>query len=322
MYKAVTPAGVFFFDANKKIVDFQDFNDDDEALNALSSATLDNIEGYNILWSKKSEIFEKTGLKLSEYDATRHRIALKLAEKSVSESFREEDAIIQSIEILSDLQKAIRILTSRLVASHLQDKNLDLDTDFVDEGDVRGFINSHEKSFSEVSLNLKKQIESLLDYKDSIERDVEAKMMDLAPNLSGFLGPQLGAQLISTSKGLNRLAFMPASRIQVLGANKAMFRHLREKGTPPKHGLIFQHPSVSKSPWWQRGKIARSLAAKTAIAVRLDAYSKTDLSESLKKDFKERFKAIQRENPSEPKKLRIIKSPKQGEKKKKGRKRR
>jgi nucleolar protein 56 len=67
---------------------------------------------------------------------------------------------------------------------------------------------------------------------------------------------------------------MPASKIQVMGASKALFKHLQYGAKPPKHGLIFQHPLVRGSPLGKRGKIARTMAAKLAIAARLDFYSK------------------------------------------------
>ncbi len=65
---------------------------------------------------------------------------------------------------------------------------------------------------------------------------------------------------------------MPASTIQVLGAEKALFRSLKTGSQPPKHGLLFQHALVHAAPRWQRGKIARAIAAKAAIAARVDVY--------------------------------------------------
>jgi len=65
---------------------------------------------------------------------------------------------------------------------------------------------------------------------------------------------------------------MPASTIQVLGAEKALFRSLKTGAQPPKHGLLFQHSLVHAAPRWQRGKIARAIAAKAAIAARVDVY--------------------------------------------------
>ena len=65
---------------------------------------------------------------------------------------------------------------------------------------------------------------------------------------------------------------MPASTIQILGAEKALFRSLKTGANPPKHGILFQHAIVHAAPSWQRGKIARAVAAKAAIAARVDVY--------------------------------------------------
>jgi nucleolar protein 56 len=83
----------------------------------------------------------------------------------------------------------------------------------------------------------------------------------------------LGARLIARAGSLEKLATMPASSIQVMGAGEALFKHLKA-GTPsPKHGLIFKHPLISGAPKKARGRIARMLAGKAAIAARVDYFS-------------------------------------------------
>jgi nucleolar protein 56 len=78
----------------------------------------------------------------------------------------------------------------------------------------------------------------------------------------------------------------------LLGSEKALFRHLRGKARPPKHGYLFIHPLIQKAPKKLRGKIARALASKLAIAVRIDYYTKEDRSAELKKDLERKLKAI------------------------------
>ena len=75
--------------------------------------------------------------------------------------------------------------------------------------------------------------------------------------------------------GLERLAKLPSSTIQVLGAEKALFRAIKTGSRPPKHGILFQHDDVHSAPKWQRGKVARSLANKIAIAARIDNFRGT-----------------------------------------------
>ena len=92
------------------------------------------------------------------------------------------------------------------------------------------------------------------------------------PSLSALLGPLLAARLCVTAHGRMRLARMPAGTLQVLGAEKAFFHHLKTGAPPPKHGHIFMHPWISRAPRWQRGKISRTLASRSSLAVRSDAF--------------------------------------------------
>jgi len=106
--------------------------------------------------------------------------------------------------------------------------------------------------------------------------------------------------LIAQAGGLSKLASFPSSTVQVIGAEKALFKHLRSGSPPPKHGLIFQHVLISTSPKHARGKIARALAAKIAIAAKADAYSHNFIAEKLKEQFEARAKDILAKEASRP----------------------
>ncbi len=123
---------------------------------------------------------------------------------------------------------------------------------------------------------------------------IEAVMKEVAPNITALVGPLLGARLLSLAGGLENLARLPASTIQVLGAEKALFRALRTGGKPPKHGVIFQYPAIHRSPRWQRGKIARALAAKLAIAAKVDFFSGRFIGDKLKEELEKRIEEIKR----------------------------
>lgn len=137
--------------------------------------------------------------------------------------------------------------------------------------------------------------------RDSIESSIQKKMKEEAPNLSAVAGPIIGARLISIAGGFKRLAGMPTSTIQLLGAEKAMFRHLKDRSKPPKHGIIFQHPHIHKAPYWQRGKIARALAGKISIAARADYYGSSDISSELIASLERRIADIKKRCPNPPK---------------------
>lgn len=104
----------------------------------------------------------------------------------------------------------------------------------------------------------------------AIEKALEDRVPLEAPNVSALLGPLLAARMIAQAGGLDRLARLPASTIQVLGAERAFFEHLRGHAPPPRHGLLFLHPDIQSAPRTARGKLARALAGKVAIAARLD----------------------------------------------------
>ena len=107
-----------------------------------------------------------------------------------------------------------------------------------------------------------------------LTKAVEAAVPPSTPNLNALLGAELTARMLAQARGLNRLARLPASTIQVLGAEKAFFEHLRGRAPPPRHGLLFLHPAIQSSTRRDRGKLARSLAGKVAIAARLDQAGK------------------------------------------------
>jgi nucleolar protein 56 len=132
---------------------------------------------------------------------------------------------------------------------------------------------------------------------DKLRKDYEGYQKELAqelcPNMTEVGGADISAKLVSHVGSLTRLAMLPASAIQVLGAEKALFKHLRNKRVPPpKHGIIFQHARISSSPKSVRGKIARALANQLSLAAKADAFSKRRISPDLKKKFDERFAQI------------------------------
>jgi nucleolar protein 56 len=104
----------------------------------------------------------------------------------------------------------------------------------------------------------------------ALAKAVEATAPARAPNVSALLGSELSAKMIAQAGGLERLARLPSSTVQVLGAEKAFFEHLRGRAPPPRHGLLFLHPAIQSAPRSERGKLARALAGKVSIAARLD----------------------------------------------------
>jgi nucleolar protein 56 len=149
------------------------------------------------------------------------------------------------------------------------------------------------QSFCNLMLDLYK-------FREKSETYVDDVLKQVAPNMSAIVGASLSARLISIAGSLDNLAKMPASTLQVLGAEKALFRSLKTGARPPKHGVIFQHTAVHQSPRWQRGKIARTIAGKLSIAARIDCFGGDFLGEKLRDDVNKKIEEIKERYKTAP----------------------
>ncbi len=143
--------------------------------------------------------------------------------------------------------------------------------------------------------NIRKLAQSWLDLHtvlSGLKNKLEEDLMEVSPNLLRIAGLTVSAKLLSITGGLNRLAMLPSSKIQVLGAEKALYKHLKGKGKPPKHGVIFLHPLVRKAKKSDRGRISRVLANKIAIAARIDAFKGENMASDIEKSLKEKVSRI------------------------------
>lgn len=135
-------------------------------------------------------------------------------------------------------------------------------------------------------------LQSSHELKEEIHDYVRQAALEEMPNLSKLLDPILAAKLLAIEGSLESLAKQPASTIQMLGAEKALFRYLRGNGTPPKHGVLFEHPFVSDLPSETRGKMARFIANKAAIAARLDVYGEKRKGDELREEAQEKYQEL------------------------------
>src|SRR5256712_12861148 len=138
------------------------------------------------------------------------------------------------------------------------------------------------------------------DQRKAIEAYVERSARELAPNVSAVTGPILAARLVSLAGGVEDLARAPSGTVQLLGAERALFRHLRTGSRPPEPGGPFPHPSVHGAPPWQRRAIARAFAAKISLAARADAYTKRTIGPDLLKDLELTIEEIRRRKADKP----------------------
>lgn len=141
------------------------------------------------------------------------------------------------------------------------------------------------RSFTEKVIHLTDYRQNLLDY-------LVSRMNNVAPNLSTLIGETVGARLISRAGSLTNLAKYPASTLQILGAEKALFRALKSKGNTPKFGLIYHSTYIGRATTKDKGKMSRFLANKCSIATRIDCFTdepSTLFGSKLKEQVEERL---------------------------------
>ena len=148
------------------------------------------------------------------------------------------------------------------------------------------------------SHNLRQEREYLAKY-------IEKGMQKELPNFTELAGAIIGAKILSQAGSKKKLAFMPASTIQLIGAEKALFLHIKQGVKGPKYGYLFQHPLIKTAKAENKGKLARSLAAKLAIAAKKDYFGNKSSASGMKKDLDKRAKELQERKPGEKPKTRI-----------------
>ena len=276
-------------------------------------------KGGEHLRSNIDKVFEEIGFSKSQDEIT--QIYEKLAIHKIKKSSQEEDKLlIQAINSVDDIDESISKLVERIRDWYTiyfpemdtisnNETYIKLIAESENREDIlENFMEHFSEEIEESTgadieeddlLMLKSFAESIYSLQKSrkeLETYIDSKMEAIAPNLRDLLGSTLGAKLIAHIGSIKRLATYPASVIQIMGAEKAIFRHLKTGERPPKHGLIFQHPSVRGAKWWNRGKIARNLALKITLAVRKDVFS-GEYDPSIAEDYLKKVEQIEKENP-------------------------
>lgn len=235
---------------------------------------------------------------------------IELTKKQVRDSVASDQFMIQSINSIEELDRCSNMTSKRMrewagwwvpelersVSDHATFARLVLEKDWaalLEEAKVR-----QEDSMG-VDLKapdvdaIKAQaaaVVGIMSARDRLEVYLRSAMQDACPNLIAIAGHLIGAKLISHAGGIRRLSELPSSTIQILGAEKALFRHLLTGAKPPKYGVIYSHPLVQSVRRSDQGKVARALADKISIAVKVDFFKGEFIGEKLRKDLEERFK--------------------------------
>ena len=185
------------------------------------------------------------------------------AKRAIQNSLTPDKNLIQVIEALDEAHSNFNLSSERFTTWYSQitgyprtklDEIFDNETLPSQMQPLKGHIESTKKLIKELSLYL------------------DEKSPLIFPNLVNVLGTQLTVRIVALAGNLSKLARLPASTIQLLGAEKALFRHMADGSPPPKHGVLYQHPTVKRSSGKDKGRASRKLAAKVAIAAKIDFF--------------------------------------------------
>ena len=290
-----------------------------------------------VLRGKMSQVALEAGFVEDEQDLSlwNRNVSLELAKLRIKGASEKRDLIVaQAIQTLDDLDRTVNLFMGRLrewygvyfpemdrliekheTYSRLVMKLGDRENYTFEAVQAEGIPNERSELLAKTAQSsmgadiaetdleqiqtLSRDVLALYELRKNMENYVDRTMEELAPNIRAVAGALLGARLIAIAGSLRNLAMRPASTIQVLGAEKALFRSLKTGAKPPKHGLIFQHTLLHDAKRWQRGKIARVIAGKLSIAARADAFGGNFIGDLLKDQINKRLEEI-REKYKEP----------------------
>jgi nucleolar protein 56 len=225
-----------------------------------------------------------------------HAATIEATGAQVAERERADDQqLIHAVRAIDDLAETTNELSERLAewaGSYYGDSGTG--TEYAADVAER----DPETPVEERIVALAARVTDLQGEREAVDAFVRRQAPAVCPNLSMLAGPLLAARLIALAGGLERLAKQPSGTVQVLGAEDALFAHLRGHATSPKHGVIYTHEYVRGTSPNQRGSAARALAGKLSIAARIDHYS-GDRRPSLQDELDDRIARIQSRGDAE-----------------------
>ncbi len=240
-----------------------------DLLARVKSISIDMQEYYPLT----DEMIEESGLfsTREEYMSRLREVTMLLAADVIAKAVSEKDAeLLQMVRMLDQMDGVINLLSERLVEWYQV-----TDPAFSQKGGQRSFrrvLPKISRSRSGILRTMAKEIERMNAVRSDLAAGVSRLAARVIPNTSELVGGLVAARIMARAGGLEKLARMPGSAVQVIGAEAALFSHIRQGSPSPKHGIIFQHRRVHNAPREVRGRVARTLAAKIAIAARIDYY--------------------------------------------------
>lgn len=207
----------------------------------------------------------------SEYLDILHRTAMYLAGIHLEKELKaDQPVLIHMVKMLDQIDSVINLVSESAV-----DWYRVLDPSFSRKSVLpkgRKLRDLMREGSDEALMEILDEMDRLSRCRSALAKRVTSKAAEVLPNCSALSGGLVAARLAAEAGGIHELSMMPGSTIQVLGARNALFSHLSTGSPPPKHGLVFQYSGVHGSGKERRGRVARVLAAKLAIAARIDYY--------------------------------------------------
>ncbi|MBI4983355.1 NOP58 family protein [Candidatus Woesearchaeota archaeon] len=246
-------------------------------------------------------------LKNPKYFEELHERNVLLTKQGIKAAVSEDWLIMQAIANVNELDRVTNLLVKRLrewyslyfpelaIRIFSNEKFVDLvisrtKSGLITELKVKETMGAdlNDSDVEEILL-LAQQTRGQYRLREQHEQYLRRVMQAYCPNLMELAGVTIGAKLIELGRGLKNLALLPASTIQLLGAEKALFRHLKTGSQSPKYGILFSHPLVQKARLKDRGKVSRALADKLSLCARLDYFKGGFKANEYKKELEERF---------------------------------
>jgi nucleolar protein 56 len=251
---------------------------------------------------------EKVFTALDEYKQQLYENNLYLTKIQIRESITPDLLIIQASCSIDEMAKSINLLVKRLREWYSYELP-EAENIFEDNYKFAEVVSEKTRKELEhelkINVSMGMQLETkdahaikelalaivaLAKEKEKMEKYLEILMRKNCPNITEVAGFAIGAKLLSIAGSLRNIVLMPSSTIQLLGAEKALFRHMVNKNAkPPKYGILFQHQLIQKIDKVNRGKVARMLADKILLAAKLDYFKGTFLGDKIKKELESKF---------------------------------
>ncbi|MBT4445748.1 hypothetical protein HOA92_01675 [archaeon] len=304
-----TVIGNFVTD-DKKIIDSQEFsslkeyNDSEKSLKKLIKKHKKAKPA-----TKESETVLRTALKDQKYFKSFRDQNILLTKQQIKDSVNNDDLIVQTVSNMSELDITANTLSKRL-REWFSLILPELDKGVPDHEKFAELVATKNKKELLKELEIKKdesmgadlekvdieemkllatQILGLYKLRDTHELYLEKIMKEYCPNFHAVAGTNIGAKLFEHGKSLKRLACLPASTIQLLGAEKALFRHIKTGSKSPKYGIIYTHYLVQKAKRKDKGMVARAVANKLSIALRIDFFQGDFIGDDIRDKLEKKF---------------------------------